>query len=249
MITLLGWLWWTLLPVRKRLAVSNYRACFPERDPGELRRTVGELVAGYLDLLRGRRAELRGAELLREGGLVLAGHGGAWDLCLISVAAQVPITVFVRTPTNPLAARLLARLRARAGDLELLPPRGSQQAAYSALARGRVVVFVQDQRHNAGISVPFFGRPALTSPAFAAMAWRSRAPLFGAWQGREPDGRHWLQIERLPWAIPEDRDEAVRTLTESSQRHYEQKIRQRPWSWLWLHDRWKVPRSAGTLDP
>ncbi len=246
MTGLLGWLWWTLLPVRKRLAVANYRACFPERSPAELRRTVGELVLGYLELARGRRAELRDWEMLRGGGLVLAGHGGAWDLCLVSVAAAVPITVFVRTPTNRLAARLLERAR-QGVDLELLPPRGSMEAAYRALDRGRVVVFVQDQRHNAGLAVPFFGRPALTSPAFGAMAWRTRAPLFGAWQGREPDGQHWLQIERLPWEIPADRDEAIQTLTARSQAFYAEKIRLRPYSWLWLHDRWKIPPAAGSL--
>lgn len=246
MIALLGWIWWVLLPVRKRLAVANYVACFPERDPGELRRTVGELVLGYLELALGRRAEGRGLDLLRGGGLVLAGHGGAWDLCLISAARELPVTIFVRQPSNPLAAWLIARARRRA-DIELLPPRGSMEAAYRALERGRVVVFVQDQRHNAGIPVPFFGRAAWTSPAFGAMAWRTRAPIFGVWQGREPGGRHWVAAERLDWAIPADREAAVRALTEQSQRFYEQKIRSRPWSWLWLHDRWKVPSGGATL--
>lgn len=246
MIALLGWLWWTLLPVRRALATRSYRACFPERDPGELRRCVGEIAAGYLDLLRGRRARLVGAEALAGGGLLLAGHLGAWDLCLISLSERVPVTIFVRTPTNRLAAWVIARLR-RSGDLELLPPRGSREAAYRALERGRVVIFVQDQRHNAGIPVPFFGRPALTSPAFGAMAWRTRAPLFGAWQGRAPDGSHLVEIERLDWAVPEDREEAIGALTAASQRFYEEKIRRAPWSWLWLHDRWKIPPGPGTV--
>lgn len=238
MIPLFGWLWWTLLPVRKRLAISNYQLAFPERDPAELRRAVGEIAAGYVDLLLQRWAKLRDVELLRGGGIALSGHGGAWDLALISAAREVPVTVFVRTPTNPLAARLIAALRRR-GDLELLPPRGSMEAAYKALDRGRVVLFVLDQRHNQGLAVPFFGRPARTSAAFAAMAWRTRAPLFGAWASRGPDGRHQLEIERLDWAIPDDRAEAIDALTRRSQRFYEDHIRARPWSWLWLHDRWK----------
>ena len=238
MISLLGWLWWTALPVRKRLAVANYRAAFPERDPAELRRTVGELVEGYVDLLRGVRARTVDVRQMAGGGIALAGHLGAWDLALISVAHEVPVTIFVREPTNPLARRIIAGLR-RQGDLELLPPRGSMQHAYKALERGRVVTFVLDQRHNQGLAVPFFGRPARTSPAFASMLWRTRAPLYGGWQGRDAGG-HWLQVERLDWPVPEDRDEAIQALTARSQRWYEEKIRQHPWSWLWLHDRWRA---------
>lgn len=240
MIGLLGWLWWWLLPVRRRLAVDNYRACFPERESAELRRTVGEIAVGYLDLLLGRPAEVQDIELLARGGIVLAGHGGAWDLVLIRASERIPVTIFVREPKNRLAGWLIRRLRGR-GDLELLPPRGSKEAAYRALERGRVVVFVQDQRHNTGIPVPFFDRAAWTSPAFAAMAWRTRAPIFGAWPRREDDGRHRVRVERLDWEIPEDRDAAIEALTEQSQRWTEARIRQRPWSWLWLHDRWKVP--------
>lgn len=238
MIRFWGWLWWTALPVRKRLAVSNYLAAFPDRDPAELRDTVGEMVVSYLDLIRGRRAKLFDIELLKHGGIALAGHGVSWDLGLISAAEVVPVTIFVKTPANPLAAAIIQRLRARA-DLELLPPRGSMEAAYAALDRGRVVAFVQDQRHNSGVPVPFFGRPARTSAAFAAMAWRTRAPLFGAWPSREPDGAYHARIERLDWAIPEEREAAIERLTAASAAWYESKIRARPRAWLWLHDRWR----------
>jgi KDO2-lipid IV(A) lauroyltransferase len=172
------------------------------------------------------------------GGLCLAGHGGAWDLALVSAGFHVPITIFVREPTNRLAAWALARVRGRS-DVELLPPRGSMSAAREALERGRLVVFVQDQRHNDGVEVPFFGRPALTSAGFAALAWRSRAPVFGAWQWWDGDGGHQLRFETLEPIFPETRDEAIVSLTRFSQAFYEDRIRERPHSWLWLHKRWK----------
>ena len=238
MSALLGWLWWTALPVRKRLAVNNYRAAFPERDPGELRQTVSEMFWSYIDLIRGAPSTIFDVEIMKHGGIALAGHGVGWDLSLIRAAQQVPVTIFVKAPTNPLAASIIRRLRAQA-DLELLPPRGSMASAYRALERGRVVAFVQDQRHNAGLPVPFFGRPARTSPAFASMAWRTRAPLFGAWPSLGPTGGYQAHIERLDWEIPESREEAIARLTERSALWYEQKIRQHPRGWLWLHDRWR----------
>lgn len=234
---ILGWLWWTLIPARKRLAVENFRRCFPERDPGELRQGVGEMVRAYLDLIRGRRSPVQDVELLAQGGIFLVGHCAAWDLALVSVAEQVPVTIFVKTPSNPLVARIIEQLRRRTG-MELLGPDGSMEAAYQALARGRVVTFTQDQRRNRGLAVPFFGRPALTSAAFAAMAWKTRAPMYGGWQWVE-GGRYWARIYRLDWPVPEDRDQAILELTARSQRFYEATIRTAPRSWLWLHDRWK----------
>lgn len=240
MIGLLGWLWWLVVPIRRRLAVANYRWAFPDRDAGELRRSVGEVVWGYLQLAIGVQARLEGLDQVRPGTICLAGHGASWDLALVSAAQHLPISIFVKTPSNPLAAWVIERLRRR-GDLELLPPSNSMPSAYAALSRGRLVVFVLDQRHNQGIDVPFFGRPARTSPAFAAMLHRTHAPVVGAWPRRDERGRHVVRFEPLPVDVPTDREEAVRTITAASQRWYEDRIRERPLSWWWLHDRWKVP--------
>ena len=238
MITLIGWLWWWIIPIRKRIAIDNFRAAFPDRDPSELRRTVGEMVWGYVELAMGRRAVVHGAELLQDGGICLAGHGGAWDLALISAGRHIPASIFVKTPANPLIARWITMMRRRSG-LELLAPTGSALTAYRALKRGRVVVFVQDQRQNDGVLVDFFGRPALTSRGFGVLAARSGAPLFGTWQWRDEAGQHHIKIERLSVQVPSSTDEAVLALTQASQRFYEDKIRQRPHSWLWLHNRWR----------
>ncbi|MFT5679368.1 MAG: KDO2-lipid IV(A) lauroyltransferase [Myxococcota bacterium] len=234
----LGWIWWTVLPIRKRLAVASYRRCFPERSPGELRRSVGELAVQYLELALGRRAVVVNPELAEGGGLCLAGHFGAWDIMLVSLALKVPVTAFIKVPSSRLAAWVLARLRAQATDLELLTASDSPRRAYDALKAGRLVLLVQDQRLNSGRAVPFFGHPAKTSPGFGAMAWQTGAPLLGVYQWRE-GGQHYVKLERLVAEIPEKRGEAIAALTAESQRFYEEKIRLRPWSWLWLHDRWR----------
>lgn len=235
---LLGWIWWTVLPIRKRLALDSYRRCFPERPPAELRRSVGELAVQYLELAFGARAKIINPELASEGGICLAGHFGAWDIMLVSLASRVPVTAFVKIPSSPLAAWGLARLRAQAHDLELITAEDSPRRAYDALKRGRLVLIVQDQRLNSGQPVPFFGRPAKTSPGFGAMAWQTGAPLLGVYQWRE-GRRHFVKLERLSLEIPQSRGTAIAEITAASQQFYEEKIRQRPWSWLWLHDRWR----------
>jgi len=239
MIQILGWIWWWVLPIRKTLAIANYRAAFPDRDPRELRRSVGEMLWGYVELALGRRATVHGAELVKAGGICIAGHGGAWDLALVSAGEKVPASIFVKPPSNPLVARWIKRGRHLSG-LELLAPKGSALAAYRALKKGRLVVFVQDQRHNAGIPVEFFGRPALTSRGFGVLAARTGAPLFGTWQWRDETGHHHVAFEPISVDLPDEKDAAVLALTQASQQFYEEKIRERPHSWLWLHNRWRL---------
>ena len=224
------------------MAIQNYRIAFPSRSPSQLRTTVGNMVWSYVELAMGRRASIEGIELLRGGGICLAGHGGAWDLALISAATELPVTIFVKPPSNRLAAWLITRARMRAG-IELLPPAGSTQAALQALRQGRVLVFVQDQRHNRGIPVDFFGKSAWTSQGFGRIAMKSGAKLFGAWQWRNKKGHH-LRFEKLYASPPEDTNEAIEYLTQYSQQFYEQKIREHPCDWLWLHNRWLSLRGS-----
>jgi KDO2-lipid IV(A) lauroyltransferase len=233
----IGWVWWWVLPIRKRMAVANYAAAFPDRDPGELRQTVGELAMGYIDLLRRRPVHLEGMDLVQAGGICLAGHGGAWDLGLCAAAKEVPTTIFVKPPANRLAAWWITRVR-RQSQMELLPPKGSALKALRALKRGRLLVFVQDQRENSGIQVDFFGRPARTSRGLGTLLVHTGAPVFGAWQWRDERGHH-LKVERIDFEYEADPKRAIPAITQATQDWYEQKIRERPHSWLWLHNRWR----------
>lgn len=233
----LGWLWWLVFPVRKALAVRNFQIAFPDENPAKLRRNVGVVVWSYFELLLRRRAKVEGVERLKGGTIALGGHASSWDITLLSLARHVPVTIFVKPPSNRLAAWVIGALRGQE-DLELLPPTGSMSAAYDALERGRMVMFVQDQRYNHGIPVDFLGRPALTSAGFASMVWRTKAPVVGVWQYKE-GGEHHVSVSSLAFEIPEERDVAIVALTEKSQRFYADQIKDNPSNWWWLHDRWR----------
>lgn len=245
----LAGVWWWILPIRKRVAVENLRAAFPELPPGPtLRRGFAEALLGYAELLRHQRrplppVEFEGIEPILErfragqGGLILAGHGGAWDLCVVLMVQQlrVPTSVLVRTPSSGAVDRLVRQLRGVA-DLELLPPVDATRRVLAALREGRMVLFLLDQRHNSGIPVPFFGRPAWTSRGLALIAARSKVPVFGVWQTRSGLGRHHVRFYP-PFALSGDPEAD----TAAFSRFYEDRIRERPYAWLWLHDRWRKP--------
>jgi KDO2-lipid IV(A) lauroyltransferase len=120
------------------------------------------------------------------------------------------------------------------------------EAARRALERGRLVVFVLDQRHNAGIPVPFFGHPAWTSAAFAALVHRHRPRIFGSYQWRDAHGRLQARAVEVHWSIPEAREAAIPALTRRTQRWLEARVRESPGDWWWLHKRWHVPNASDT---
>ena len=239
-VWLLGWVWWLILPIRRTVACTNLAQALPGASPALLRHAVGSVAVGYLELLLGRSVRWHGLEEARGGAVLFTAHLGPWDLCLLAAARITPITVFLKVPSSPAAAAAIRRLRQHpAVDLEPLPVQGSMTAAHRALERGRLVVFVLDQRHHQGVPVDFFGRPAWTSAAFAAMVHRCRPRLFASSQWRDHRGVLHAYAQPLRWQIPEDRAEAVQTLTARCQTWIEQRIRERPGDWWWLHRRWR----------
>ncbi|HJN75809.1 MAG TPA: lysophospholipid acyltransferase family protein [Myxococcota bacterium] len=244
----LSWIWWLLVPIRRNVAAANLSRAFPELPPGPtLRRTVAEILLGYTELLRHFRdpvhIEWEGVDPIRErhargeGTLVIGSHSGSWDLAMAAFpkSQEVPLSVFVKPPAQGEVARVIADIRDKAG-LYLLPPGSSMRHAYEALDAGHMVIFVMDQRRNQGIPVPFFGQPAWTSPAAAAAHARTGVPVFGCWQWREGTGRHRVRFYG-PLELSGDVEDDTARLT----RWYEERLRERPHGWLWLHDRWRVP--------
>lgn len=252
--SIVSWIWWTVVPIRRGLAVTNFRRALPGVAPGPaLRRMMSGLVLGYFELLRELRLPgsvgltIEGAEALTErasagmGTLVFAGHLGSWDLVgpLLARRTGLAATVVVKVPRSASVAELMDRVRTGYG-LGLLPnDRGVMPQVYDLLEAGQLVVFVLDQRLNRGIPVPFFGRAALTAPALAAAAARTDLPVYFLEYWREGTGRHGSRFTGpLPRTGRLEDDTAAFTL------RIEEAIRSRPHSWLWMHDRWKAAPSA-----
>ncbi len=230
----LAGLWWTIFPLRKRIAVENLRAALPDAPVRPvLVRMMHDLVLGYIELIQFERVQIEvDGELHARGAVLLAGHGGAWDVALLAWGRLLPLSIFLRTPKNVRVQALLAQVRDENG-VHRLETGAGMDAAYRALADGRNVMFIQDQRHNKGPALPFLGRPARTSLGAAAAAARTGCHLYGCWQWREGTGRHRLLIERLH--VEGD----LESVTTALNAFYARQIAARPHGWLWLHDRWK----------
>ena len=64
-----------------------------------------------------------------------------------------------------------------AADRRVAKGSAGAREALAHLRRGGVLGMLVDQKLNEGLAVPFFGRPAMTTPALAQFALRFRCPV------------------------------------------------------------------------
>lgn len=245
---------------RRRIADENLRFALPELDATARARLVGDCFrhfgAAFADALSAgrfeladycRRGEVHGLEHLAaaeargRGVLVLSAHFGNWEATPFYVAiATGPIAVVGRAADNPHFDRVVRALRCRFGN-EVLDKRGAVREMFRRLKeRGRLGLLIDQRvRPEEAIDVPFFGRPAWTSPIVARLALKTGAPILPIFGDHLPQGRY--RIDFLPPIVPSGRDDEATTfeLTRHCLAVCEQVVRRAPERWLWLHRRWK----------
>ena len=260
----LGWLWYRVVPIRVEVAMANLAIAFPGLSTPEKKRivqaTLSQLTQSAVELLWlpgvGREELARWVEhagwqhyeaamAQGRGVILVSGHFGNFDLMACVEAVQgMPLSVVTRTLAMKGVNRFWMALRQQHG-LGLLPPRDSILRIHRLLRGGQAVAMAIDQHMPAGkgIVVPFFGRPASTTPAPATVSLLTGAPILPVTIHRLPDGRHRVEMEPplFPSSSLADRHSEVIRLTVALNQWLEAKVRARPDHWLWVHRRWKVP--------
>lgn len=104
-----------------------------------------------------------------------------------------------------------------------------------------------DQKMNDGVEARFFGLPAMTAPALAAMALKYRCAVIPGHVERLGPARLRIIVEP-PLVLPQtgNKQQDMGQLVQMVNDQLELWIRQKPESWLWLHKRW--PKSFYKSD-
>jgi KDO2-lipid IV(A) lauroyltransferase len=171
--------------------------------------------------------------------IIFSGHIANWEIAMLA-AVQYGISVaqIYRAANNPLVDRMISGFRGDAGELI---PKGSVAArrAIATLRRGAHLAMLADQKMNDGIPVPFFGRPAMTAPALAALALRFDCDVLPARTERLGGAHFRLTVfPPLPLSRTSDIHADAATLMTKVNAILESWIRDRPEQWFWVHQRW-----------
>lgn len=190
-----------------------------------------------------KRIKITGAENLPAQGkpaFLFSGHVGNWEL--LACVAQLhnrPITAVYREANNPLVDDMIAKIRAT--RCFNMIPKGRQGAVkiVRAIKNNEAIAMLVDQKMNDGISIPFFGKPAMTAPAIAELALRYDAPIIPARVIRTR-GAHFESIIYPPLVYKKTGDKAkdVDNIMLAINQILEGWIREHPEQWFWVHKRW-----------
>ena len=245
------------LGISKR-ARRNIRRALPELADHEIAKTIaqmwdnlGRVAAEYPHLRQirvfepGGRVETHGFEHMDRAVaagrrmIIFSGHIANWEIgMLAAVQYGAEVAQIYRAANNPLIDRMITRFRSIGGELI---PKGTVAArrAIAVLRRGAHVTMLADQKMNDGIPVPFFGRPAMTASALAALALRFDCDVLPARVERLGGARFRLTVfPPLPLPRSGDHHADVATLMTRVNQTLEGWIRDRPQEWFWVHRRW-----------
>lgn len=183
-------------------------------------------------------------EKLREnkGLILLSGHFGNWELLAYSAGllAQIPITIVVKPQRSTPVDNLLNANRIRSGN-RIVSFDKAARTVIATLRNGEAVALLADQAADADrdIFVNFFGRPAATYEAPAALALRTAAPVVIGFAVREPSGKYRVKLEEIFHGDLTNSKEGIIELTRRHAAVLERVVRDHPDLWAWQHKRWK----------
>ena len=260
-----SWLFYRLIPRRRRITYDNLRYAFPE-EPGEAiasltRQVYQELsvtVADILLMLNGRLetdsmvenydealAKLRELQEKYHNGIIFMGaHFSNWELPpLFASKHGFPMTVIGRRGDNRLIdQKIVIPFRRRYGNQSVYKKKAGI-AMLRTLKQGGTVGLLIDQKVNKenGFLVPFFGREAFTTHAVATLKLKANPAIIPISMPRLERGKYRLDIgEAIEYRAEEikDENEKLMKMTEHYNQALEAIIRAHPAQWFWMHDRW-----------
>lgn len=257
----LGAGYWLVFRPRREPTIETLCRCLPGTSRAEALRILGRMYRHQgMNIIESLRVSVRGLEdfdgrvtvhgrehldrlnASESGVLLLMGHLGNWEMC--GYATRYfgrPANVVVKPIKNDGVQRFIESTRERM-NLRMILRQGSFPLCLRALQRKEIVAIILDQnqsRHQ-GLFVDFFGKPACTSPGLALLAARGKSPVFPLYSFRRGNRHHDLYFSE-PLPSPDQTDpESLRAATQIYTRFLEDRIREHPDQWIWMHRRWRT---------
>jgi len=249
----------------RRIALENLAHAFPSRGPAERRALAKAMFAHFggllFELLKfgrlsreeiGRLIEVEGFERVvnahkqGRGVFYFTGHFGYWEMQAIAHPFHAPtIAVLARPLDNPLLHNLLERLRTMTGNRVVYRQGALRRVLRELSANNGVAILIDQHLHTSeAVYVDYFGRPAATTSALAALALRTGAVVMPVFALPLPGGRYRFIYEHPVEPPPADAADPVVEYTQRCTDVLEMYVRRHPELWLWMHRRWREREPA-----
>lgn len=257
--------WLGPLSGTSKVAERNLRIAFPEKDEAWRRRVLiaqwenlGRTFAEFslMDRIRPStgRVELVGGERLREIAakmepvVFVSGHLSNWEVMPAAIVdAGVVCQITYRAANNPYVDERIKKSRFRYG-VRLFAPKGGDGARelLEALGKGESVALMNDQKFNGGVAASFFGETVHTAPGPTRLALRFGTVL-QPMSVQRTKGARFRAVVHEPIVLERtgDRTADIEAGVRRINAFMEERIRERPEEWFWVHRRWPNETYAG----
>jgi KDO2-lipid IV(A) lauroyltransferase len=241
-----------LLP-HNREALRNLQMALPDLPEGKRKLVIsrmwdnlGRILGEYphLEKIGRERTEIIGRHVLdlllgsEKCAVLIAAHLANWEMGPQALKANgLDIYPVVRMPNNPWTRNIISKQR----NTREIPKssKGARQMV-NCLKQNRRIAILIDQKYNEGETIPFFGKPAMTSPAFVQLAKKYDCPLIPMRLERIQGANFRLTFyEPLELKDHKDRPLPDEQCILKAHKILEEWISERPEQWIWLHRRWK----------
>ena len=241
---------------KHRVAERNLRTAFPDASDTEVKRLLrdqwdntGRTFAEFAltDRIRAfeddARVTVEGLEHFDANvpAILISGHFANWEvMATVLTQSQHPVRVTYRKINNPLIDRRVREQREAYGTKFLVQKsthRGGREL-FEALRSGESIAILNDQKFNTGLSLPFFGVPAMTAQGAVRLALKTNRPILPMSVVRDRDRFHVRFHPPLEWARVGERDADVEEGVRAINAFIEARIREHPAQWFWVHRRW-----------
>ena len=185
-----------------------------------------------------------------KGIIYIAAHLGNWELMAAYFAFKgYPTNVIARSVYDERINRILLEFRSRYGVKTILrrrrrkgePIATSTKKILRVLKGNGLLGILIDQNIGGIDSVPvtFLGLPTRAPSGAASLALVSQAEVLFGYTYRGEDNRHHIVTEGVDGLTrSEDRKKDVLSNTAHFTRLIEERVREFPSQWVWIHDRW-----------
>lgn len=255
-----GWIGRTFGPLSgaHKVAERNLKLAFPEKDAAwrqdmlraqwdGLGRTFAEFPLMDRILPSTGRVEVVNQERLfqiaadRTPVVFVSGHLSNWEVMPAAIVdSGVVCEMTYRAANNPYVDERIKKSRRRYG-VRLFAPKGGDGARelLEGLKQGRSVALMNDQKFNGGVAAPFFGHDARTAPGPTRLAIRFGTVL-QPMSVQRVKGARFRVVVHDPIVPPSTGDRAadIEAGVRLVNAFMEERIRERPAEWFWVHRRW-----------
>lgn len=261
-----GWLLRTVGPLTPphRIAQNNMRMCMPELTDADVEENLGAMwdnfgrtmqefpqIAKLLPYGEDSRIEVVGGQIIDEvvgrgkGALFVSGHFANWELLAPCIRLRgLDLDGVYRSANNTLVNDWSMRLRGPNSFSSQSPKgRAGARMIVGHIRAGTPVAMLVDQKMNDGIEAPFFDRPSMTAGAAAQLSEKYDCPIVPM-HIRRLKGAHFRVEIYPPMVVAPTGSKAgdILAITTAYNQFLEDRIREVPGQWMWMHNRWTTSR-------